>query len=69
MALTKEQILTPFLSFWLPPCCIIVCDAFALFAPTSSATLGIAFKASLMLCSHLHEQSGRTRMRPFIIMF
>ena len=49
MALTKEQILTPFLSFWLPPCCIIVCDAFALFAPTSSATLGIAFKASLML--------------------
>ena len=34
--------------------------AFALFVPTSSAALGIAFKASLMLCSHLHEQSGRT---------
>ena len=33
--------------------------AFALFVPTSSAALGIAFKASLMLCSHLHEQSGR----------
>ena len=33
----------------------------ALFVPTSSAALGIAFKASLMLCSHLHEQSGRTR--------
>ena len=33
--------------------------AFALFVPTSSAALGIAFKVSLMLCSHLHEQSGR----------
>ena len=32
----------------------------ALFVPTSSAALGIAFKASLMLCSHLHEQSGCT---------
>ena len=37
------------------------CYAFALFVPTSSAALGIAFKASLMLCSHLHEQSGRMR--------
>ena len=35
----------------------------ALFVPTSSAALGIAFKASLMLCSHLHEQSGRTRIK------
>ena len=49
MALTKEQILPPFLSFLFAPCCIIVCNAFALFVPTSSATLGIAFKASLML--------------------
>ena len=36
------------------------CYAFALFVPTRSAALGITFKASLMLCSHLHEQSGRT---------
>ena len=35
----------------------------ALFVPTSSAALGIAFKASLMLCSHLHEQSGRIRIK------
>ena len=35
----------------------------ALFVPTSSAALGIAFKASLMLCSHLHEQSGRTQIK------
>ena len=38
-------------------------SAFALFVPTSSAALGIAFKASLMLCSHLHEQSGRALIR------
>ena len=38
-------------------------NAFALFVPTSSAALGISFKASLMLCSHLHEQSGRTRIK------
>ena len=49
MALTKEQILPPFFIILVAPCCIIVCNAFALFAPTSSATLGIAFKASLML--------------------
>ena len=40
----------------------------ALFVSTSSAALGIAFKASLMLCSHLHEQSGRTR-RPWCASF
>ena len=43
------------------PCYIIACNTFAPFVPTSSAALGIAFKASLMLCSHLHEQSGRTK--------
>ena len=43
------------------PCEKTYINAFALFVPTSSAALGIAFKASLMLCSHLHEQSGRTR--------
>ena len=55
----------------LTPCyCILNCisnnqgaqatqgEQVALFVPTSSAALGIAFKASLMLCSHLHEQSG-----------
>ena len=40
------------------PCEKTYINAFALFVPTSSAALGIAFKASLMLCSHLHEQSG-----------
>ena len=38
----------------------------ALFVPTSSAALGIAFKASLMLCSHLHEQSGQTDNLPVV---
>ena len=38
-------------------------NAFALFVPTSSAELCIAFKAILMLCSHLHEQSGRALIR------
>ena len=42
------------------PCEKTYINAFALFVPTISAALGIAFKASLMLCSHLHEQSGRT---------
>ena len=42
--------------------------AFALFVPTSSAALGIAFKASLMLCSHLHEQSGLTLAGSFLFL-
>ena len=44
---------------WYNPSIVAYNYAFALFVPTSSAALGIAFKASLMLCSHLHEQSGR----------